>query len=62
MKKYTLYLIRWSVLAIPGAWFLELMQGVIPGLYLPMVISQVLTGAWAFFIDKRIFKGEKSNG
>jgi hypothetical protein len=30
---------------------------VIPGLYLPMVLSQVLTGAWVFFIDRWIFKG-----
>ena len=57
MKKYTLYLIRWGVLAIPGAWFLELVQGVIPGLYLPMVISQVLTGMWVFFVDRWIFGG-----
>ena len=57
--RYTLYLIRWGVLAIPGAWFLQLVQGVIPGLYLPMVVSQILTGSWVFFIDKWIFKGEK---
>jgi len=54
-----IYLLRWGVLAIPGAWFLQIIQGVIPGLYLPMIISQVLTGAWVFWIDKWIFKGEK---
>ena len=58
MKRYILYLMRWGILAIPGAYFLQLVQQVIPGLYLPMILSQVLTGAWVFFIDRWIFKGE----
>jgi hypothetical protein len=57
--RYILYLIRWGVLAIPGAWFLQMVQGVIPGLYVAMIASQILTGAWVYFIDKWIFKGER---
>lgn len=53
---YFLYLVRWGLLAIPGAWFLQGIQTFIPGLYWPMIVSQVLTGAWVFFVDRRIFK------
>ena len=58
-KRYLLYLVRWGVLAIPGAWFLEMIQQVIPGLYIPNIIGQILTGAWVYFIDRWIFKGDK---
>ncbi len=58
MKRYILYLMRWGILAIPGAYFLQLIQQVMPGVYLPMLLSHVLTGAGGFFIDRWIFKGQ----
>lgn len=57
IETYLLYLLRWALLAIPGAWFLKKIQKVIPGLYAPMIVSQVLTGMWVFFVDKWIFGG-----
>ena len=56
--RYPLYLLRWGILAIPGTWFLKLIQWLTPwlGLYEAMIIAQVTTGAWVYFIDKLIFK------
>lgn len=66
---YFLYLVRWGLLAIPGAWFLKKVQKRVPKIkclrplqryipepYLSMVISQVLTGAVVYFIDRWIFQ------
>lgn len=52
---YVLYVLRWMVLAIPGAWFLVQVQCVIENTYLAMVISQGLLGAVVYFIDRWIF-------
>jgi hypothetical protein len=54
--RYFLYILRWGLLAIPGAAFFELVQRVLPGVYAPMIVSQVALGAWVFFLDRWIFE------
>ena len=58
--KYTfiLYILRWMVLAIPGAMCLMLAQRIIPNVYMAMVMTQGVLGAVVFFVDKWIFRGE----
>lgn len=60
LSKYTypIYLFRWGILAIPGTWILNKFQWLFPwmGIYEVMIISQIATGAWVYFVDKKIFK------
>lgn len=60
--QYGIYIFRWGVLAIPGALFFSLVQAVVPGVYAPMLVSQVALGAVVYFIDKRIFRGSGRGG
>lgn len=55
--RYALYIFRWMVLAVPGAWFLTKIQTLFPGVYIPMIVSQGILGAAVYFVDKRILKG-----
>ena len=55
--RYALYVLRWAVLAIPGAWFLIQVQAVIQNTYIAMLTSQAILGAIIYFVDKQIFTG-----
>jgi len=57
VAKYLLYVLRWIVLAIPGALFFNEVRQVlhIENVYLAMVISQAMMGAMVFFLDRLIF-------
>lgn len=57
MVKYILYILRWTVLAIPGALFFNQVREIlkIENVYLAMIISQALMGAMVYFLDKLIF-------
>jgi len=55
LGRYILYVLRWMVLAIPGAWFLVQVQGVIEDVYIAMIVSQGVLGAVVYFIDRWIF-------
>lgn len=52
---HLLYILRWAVLAIPGAWLLAQVEERVAGRYKPMLISQVTLGAVVFFVDRWIF-------
>jgi len=51
MVKYILYILRWTVLAIPGALFFNQVREIlkIENVYLAMIISQALMGARSIF-------------
>jgi len=55
--KYLLYVLRWVVLAVPGALFFNRVKQVfgIEDVYVAMVISQAVMGAMVYFIDRIIF-------
>ncbi len=57
MVKYIIYILRWIVLAIPGALFFNKVKEIlgIENVYLAMVISQAVMGAMVYFLDKLIF-------
>ncbi len=57
MVKYILYILRWTVLAIPGALFFNKVREIfgIENVYLAMIISQAMMGAMVYFVDKLIF-------
>ncbi len=57
MLKYLLYVMRWVVLAIPGALFFNRVKQVlgIENAYVAMMISQALMGAMVYFVDRLIF-------
>ncbi len=57
MVKYLLYVLRWIVLAIPGALFFTRVKQTlgIDDVYLAMIISQAMMGAMVYFIDRLIF-------
>lgn len=57
MIKYILYVLRWTVLAIPGALFFNKVREFlgIENVYLAMIISQALMGAMVYFVDRLIF-------
>lgn len=57
MVKYALYVLRWVVLAIPGALFFNKVRQIfgINDVYAAMIISQALMGAIVYFIDRLIF-------
>jgi hypothetical protein len=62
MKSYALYILRWVICAIPGAFFLNLVKNWLSQLkfsqdleiYAAMVLSQAALGAVIFFIDRKI--------
>lgn len=60
---YCLYVARWIVLAVPGAWVLQGVRRLLrkkdeqkENIILAMLISQGILGALVFFIDKWIFR------
>ena len=57
MIKYILYVLRWTVLAIPGALFFNKVRELfgIDSVYLAMIISQAIMGAMVYFVDRLIF-------
>ena len=57
MLKYLLYVLRWVVLAIPGALFFNRVKQVlgIEDVYVAMMISQAIMGAMVYFVDRLIF-------
>ena len=57
MIKYLLYVLRWVVLAVPGALFFNQVRALmgIENVYLVMIISQAVMGAMVYFLDKLIF-------
>ncbi len=57
MIKYILYVLRWTVLAIPGALFFNKVRELlhIDNVYLAMIISQAMMGAMVYFVDRLIF-------
>ena len=61
MVKYLLYILRWIVLAVPGALFFNKVRQVfgIEDVYVAMVVSQAVMGAMVYFVDKLIFTSGK---
>jgi hypothetical protein len=57
MGKYVLYILRWVVLAIPGALFFNKVRELlgVDNVYVAMVISQAIMGAMVYFLDRLIF-------
>jgi hypothetical protein len=57
MVKYLLYVLRWVVLAIPGALFFNKAKELlgIDNVYMVMIISQGVMGAMVYFLDRLIF-------
>jgi hypothetical protein len=57
MLKYLLYVLRWVVLAVPGALFFNKVRELlgIENVYLAMVISQALMGGMVYYVDRLIF-------
>ncbi len=57
MVKYLLYVLRWVVLAVPGALFFSKAKELlgIENVYIVMVISQAVMGAMVYFLDRLIF-------
>src|SRR5512145_1457965 len=57
MLKYFLYILRWIVLAVPGALFFNEVRRIfgIENVYVAMVISQAVMGAVVYFADRLIF-------
>jgi len=55
--KYLLYVLRWVVLAVPGALFFNKVKQIfgIEDVYLAMIISQAVMGAMVYFVDRLIF-------
>ena len=61
MVKYLLYVLRWTVLAVPGALFFNKVRQIfgIEDVYLAMVVSQAMMGAMVYFVDRLIFTSGK---
>jgi hypothetical protein len=59
--KYLLYVLRWTVLAVPGALFFNKVRQIfgIEDVYLAMVVSQAMMGAMVYFVDRLIFTSGK---
>jgi hypothetical protein len=55
--KYLLYVLRWIVLAIPGALFFNQVKEIlnIQNVYIAMLVSQAILGAMVYFLDRLIF-------
>lgn len=54
--QHAVYVLRWIVLAIPGAMFLIQVQKRIKGTYAAMIVSQGILGAAVYWVDRMIFK------
>jgi hypothetical protein len=62
MMDHLLYILRWVVLAIPGALLVDYVGGKFfkagmayrPSLYLSMVLTQAFLGAIVYYIDRLI--------
>ena len=57
MVKYLLYILRWVVLAVPGALFFSKAKELLglDNVYIVMIISQAVMGAMVYFLDRLIF-------
>ncbi|OPY77083.1 MAG: hypothetical protein A4E65_02918 [Syntrophorhabdus sp. PtaU1.Bin153] len=57
MVKYALYVLRWVVLAVPGALFFNKVREIfgINDVYVAMIISQAIMGGMVYFLDRLIF-------
>jgi hypothetical protein len=57
MLKYLLYVLRWVVLAVPGALFFSKAKELLglENVYIAMIISQAVMGAMVYFLDRLIF-------
>jgi hypothetical protein len=57
MTKYLLYVLRWTVLAVPGALFFNKAKELLglENVYIVMIISQAVMGAMVYFLDRMIF-------
>jgi hypothetical protein len=55
-NKFLFYVLRWMVFAIPGAILMDFALKLGLGLYLTMILTQGILGAFIFNIDKRIFR------
>jgi hypothetical protein len=57
MLRYLLYILRWVVLAIPGALLFNKVKQIfgIEDVYVAMMMSQAMMGAMVYFIDTLIF-------
>lgn len=55
MTQHGIYILRWIILAIPGALFLVQVQKRIKGTYPAMIVSQGALGALVYWIDRWIF-------
>jgi hypothetical protein len=58
VKQYFIYVMRWLILAIPGAWVLQFISQYMPTFW-AMLVSQTLLGMIVYWIDKQIFGGIK---
>lgn len=54
--QHGIYILRWIILAIPGAWFLVQVQKRIKGTYAAMIVSQGILGAIVYWVDRWIFR------
>jgi len=57
ITKHLLYVLRWAVLAVPGAMLLDITLKRFPegNIYLVMIFTQTILGAIVFFVDSLIF-------
>jgi hypothetical protein len=57
MTKYLLYVLRWIVLAVPGALFFNKAKELLglENVYMVMIISQSVMSAMVYFLDRMIF-------
>ena len=53
--KYLLYIARWAAFAVPGAVLMDLVLEMGYNVYVSMIATQALLGAFVYHIDKRIF-------
>ena len=58
---HLVYIARWVVLAVPGAWVLQAVRRILvrrgkDSLVVAMLISQGILGMIVFFVDRLIFK------
>jgi hypothetical protein len=60
MAKYLLYVLRWIVLAVPGALFFNKARELlgVENVYVVMIISQGVMGAMVYFLDRLIFTSD----
>lgn len=54
--QHAVYVLRWIVLAVPGAWVLVQVQRRVRGTYAAMIVSQGILGALVYWVDRWIFR------